>query len=85
MIRILQNLREQAVGKINSYNTDVEAASDDVINRSGYKRERYKVKTPTSTASSKSTTVTSDKTINDLSDEELRALVKKALNKEKGK
>jgi hypothetical protein len=46
MVRILQNLREQAIGKLNRYNNDVNNTSNDLITATGYSRDRFVVPVP---------------------------------------
>ena len=46
MVRILQNLREQAIGKLNTYNKDINNTSNDLIDATGYNRDRFVVPVP---------------------------------------
>jgi hypothetical protein len=46
MVRILENLREEAVNKIGAYNNDVDAVDEAIVKKSGYSRNRYKVPVP---------------------------------------
>ena len=46
MVRILQNLREQAIGKLNRYNNDVNNTSNDLITATGYNRDYFVVPVP---------------------------------------
>lgn len=75
MIRILENLRADALDKIKTYNNDINGLSDDFFKKTSYNRQRYLIDVPQERQGPRK--INTGKPLDKMTPEELKAAAEK--------